>query len=85
MNLVVDNMTTGFDIYMHGSHTIKKGFSVETTHRYVKDVRFTESGSVFVGGSDHGDVYIFDVSTGRIRQVLRHGRGDEVVQAIDVS
>lgn len=85
MNLVVDNMTSGFDVYMHGSHTTKKGFSIETTHRYVKDVRFTESGSMFVGGSDHGDVYIFDVSTGRTREVLKHGQRNEIVQVIDVS
>lgn len=81
----MDNMTTGFDVYLHGSLKIKKSFPVNSTQRFVKGAKFAESGAVFVGGSDHGDVYVFEVSTGHTREILRHGGQDELIQTVDVS
>ena len=51
--------------------------------RYPKQVSFGEDGTVLVGGSDHGAVYIFDTATGCPLDLLRHSDRD-LVQTITV-
>jgi len=52
--------------------------------RYPKQVSFGEEGTVLVGGSNHGAVYVFDTATGCPLDLLRHSdRG--LVQTITVS
>lgn len=47
--------------------------------------KFAENGTVIVGGSDHGCVYIFKVNDSEPRQVLYHERAESMIQTIAVS
>ena len=42
------------------------------SQRYPKQVSFGKDGTVLVGGSDHGAVYIFDTATGCPLDLLRY-------------
>lgn len=51
---------------------------------YPKQVSFGEEGSVLVGGSDHGVVYVFDTATGCPLDLIHH-LDCSLVQTITVS
>lgn len=84
--MVIDNMISGYDVYLHGNYNVKKVYPVPMTksERYVKGVRFAESGTIFVGGSDHGCAYLYEVASGQVRQTLKHGGSHELLQIITV-
>ena len=50
---------------------------------YPKQVSFGEDGTVLVGGSDHGAVYIFNTATGCPLDLLHHSNRS-LVQTITV-
>ena len=82
---VVDNASTGFDVYKIDSglfiRTLSTGVPKQT---YPKGVAFVSEGQAVVGGSDHGKVYIFDRRTGKVITTLRHAK-DGGVETIAVS
>lgn len=41
--------------------------------RHMHKPTFAEQNTLAVAGSDHGNVYVFDVATGKQKQVLFHG------------
>jgi len=83
-NIVIDNITTGFDVYPIYRSTPLHSFEVPTTRKYVKMAVFGEKGSVVVGGSDHGKVYIFDLKAPQITRTITHGNPTSLIQVVAV-
>lgn len=82
--LVVDNTFDGFDLFSTNEAQWVRTFVVPPpTVRYPKQVMFGESGSIVVGGSDHGLVRVFETKSGDLIDVLRHAE-DGMVQTIAV-
>ncbi|KAF8949844.1 hypothetical protein BDZ97DRAFT_1934964 [Flammula alnicola] len=80
--IVVDNMRSGFDVYPIHRSTPLHTFEVPTKRNFVRMVVFGEKGTVIVGGSDHGKVYIFDLKTPQLVQYFIHGKPTSLIQAI---
>ena len=51
----------------------------------ISHVCLDASGQVAICGSDMGEVYIYEVSTGSLRQVLPHGTDLQIVQTLAAS
>jgi hypothetical protein len=83
-NIVIDNITTGFDVYPIHRSTPIHSFEVPTARKFVKMAVFGEKGSIVVGGSDHGKVYIFDLKAPQITQTVIHGNPTSLIQAVAV-
>jgi hypothetical protein len=83
-NIVIDNITTGFDVYPIYRSTPIHSFQVPTTRKFVKMAVFGENGSIVAGGSDHGKVYIFDLKAPEITQTVTHGNPTSLIQAVAV-
>jgi hypothetical protein len=47
-------------------------------------VVFGEKGAVIVGGSDCGKVYVFDIKSSTLAQLITHGKPTSLIQAIIV-
>jgi len=86
-SILVDNMTTGFDLYGITRTAPKQTFVVQNSRRFVKYGIFGENGNTVVCGSDHGRAYIFDVNGrgDRAIQILEHRSSTALIQAIGVS
>ena len=83
--LVIDNISSGFDVWSLSSEThLKSLVTGEPTRFLPRHVAFAESANVVVGGSDHGVVYVFDRKSGAPIDVLDHVRPG-LVQTIAVS
>lgn len=82
----VDNSTNGFELHRVGYSGATLVYHTGSVNRrqVPKQVRFAEHGTVVVGGSDHGKVYVFDRKTGRLLDFLTHDSKD-LVQTIAVS
>jgi hypothetical protein len=78
-------MTSGYELYPIHRNSPTRTFEIPNERLYVKMVKFAENGATIVGGSDHGCVYIFNVSESDPVQVLYHERADCMVQTIAVS
>lgn len=85
-SILVDNMTTGFDLYGVNRTVPKQSFLVQNSRRFIKNGIFIENGNAVVCGSDHGRAYIFDVDGrgDRANQVLEHRSSTALIQAIGV-
>ena len=83
-NIVIDNMSNGFDLYPPNRNTPTKTFKVDTNKTFVKAGVFAEKGKTVVCGSDHGKAYIFGTDDGKARQILKHGGNDQMIQAVEV-
>ncbi len=81
---LIDNMVDGFDLYPPDRTSAAQTFKVATSKKYVKKSVFAEKGKLVVCGSDHGSAYIFDVNLSGIPQKLNHGKGDELIQTVEV-
>lgn len=81
---VVDNGTNGFTLLRLQNTCYIRNFPTGIpTKRLPKQVTFGEGCKVVVGGSDHGAVYVFDIGTGLVLDILSHpGRG--LVQTVTV-
>ena len=67
-------MSTGFDVYALQCSTPSHSFKVLVGRRYTRGVVFGEKGAVIVGGSDCGKVYVFDVKSLTLAQLITHGK-----------
>lgn len=83
-NILVDNMTNGFDLYNPSRTAPSKSFVVPTTKMFAKKGVFGEKGHTVVTGSDHGKVYVFGVSNTESMQRLEHGSESVMIQAVEV-
>ena len=83
-NILVDNMTNGFDLYNSSRTAPARSFEVPTTKIYTKNGVFGEKGHTIVTGSDHGIVYVFAVSKTESMQKLEHGTKRTMIQSIEV-
>ena len=84
-NILVDNMTNGFDLYSLSRTAPLRSFVVPTTQRFVKKGVFGENGNRVVTGSEHGKVYVFAVDKAESVQILEHGREGVMIQTVEVS
>ena len=62
-----------------------RSFKISNGQHFVKMAKFTENGTVIVGGSNYGCVYVFKVNDSKPRQVLYHERAESMIQTIAVS
>jgi hypothetical protein len=83
-NILVDNMTNGFDLYNSSRTAPSKSFAVPTTKRFAKKGVFGEKGSAVITGSDHGKVYVFAVNKTDPIQILEHGKERVMIQTVEV-
>ncbi|CAA7270443.1 unnamed protein product [Cyclocybe aegerita] len=72
-NYIIDNMKTGFDLYTPNRTAPARSFDQGV---------FAEKGKVAVCGSDHGNVYVFGVTSTEPQQILKHGRKEEMIQTV---
>ncbi|KAJ3003557.1 hypothetical protein NUW54_g5235 [Trametes sanguinea] len=73
--LVVDNVSSGFDVWSLSGETHQRTFPTGKPTRFVpRQVSFVDDASTIVGGSDHGAVYVFDRKTGAPLDVLQHAQ-----------
>jgi hypothetical protein len=84
-NILVDNMTNGFDLYSSSRTTPSRSFVVPTTKIFAKKGVFGEKGHAVVTGSDHGKVYVFATSKTEVVQRLEHGTERIMIQVVEVS
>lgn len=77
-------MVNGFDLYPPNRTSAILTFKVPARKKYVKQAVFAEKGRLVVCGSDHGLAYIFDINLSGIPQRLSHGKGDELIQTVEV-
>ena len=83
-NILVDNMTNGFDLYSLSRTAPSQSFVVPTTKIFAKKGVFGEKGHIVVTGSDHGKVYVFAVSKTESMQTLEHGSKSTMIQTVEV-
>jgi hypothetical protein len=84
-HILVDNMTNGFDLYTSTRTVPSKTFLVPTTRKFTKKGTFGEDGQTVITGSDHGHVYVFATDKAEPIQILQHGGGATMIQAVEVS
>ncbi|KAI8989144.1 WD40-repeat-containing domain protein [Trametes punicea] len=73
--IVVDNVSSGFDVWNLNGETHQRTFPTGKPTRFVpRQVNFADDAKTIVGGSDHGAVYVFDRKTGAPLDVLRHAQ-----------
>jgi hypothetical protein len=82
--ILVDNMTNGFDLYTLTRTVPSKTFVVPTTKKFTKKAAFGENGHTVVTGSDHGQVYVFAINKTEPMQTLEHGGRSVMIQAVEV-
>ncbi|KAI6023549.1 WD40-repeat-containing domain protein, partial [Pisolithus microcarpus] len=70
----IDNAISGFSLHRLSDGSCIRTYDTKPLKTYPKQVAFMEDGTVIVGGSDNGLVYIFEKNTGTLRQRLRHSQ-----------
>ncbi|KAK2465177.1 hypothetical protein APHAL10511_002808 [Amanita phalloides] len=83
--LVIDNLTEGFDIYTTSRMTsVVRRLRVPQQRRgyFIRGVAFGEAAQAIMCGSDHGTIYVFAAKPSDEMQTLVHAEG-RLVQAID--
>ena len=83
-NLLIDNMSDGFDLYAANRPAVIRSFLVRSTKKYIKGGVFAESGRAVVCGSDHGKVYVFAIADTNPKQELVHGHCKQLIQTVSV-
>ena len=83
-NILVDNMTNGFDLYSLSCTSPLRSFVVPMTKAFTKNGVFGEKGQTVITGSNHGKVYVFAVNKAKPIQTLAHGRKGVMIQAVEV-
>lgn len=74
--LLVWNLVNGLDMYqVSNGITLARTFVVRIRRNHVKQVDFAQNDSLAVCGGDRGEVYIWEISSGKQFQVLLHGSG----------
>ncbi|KDR71183.1 hypothetical protein GALMADRAFT_144244 [Galerina marginata CBS 339.88] len=81
-NIVVDNINSGYDIYPTGRSIPTYALEVPATRKHIRGVVFCENGLSVVGGSDHGKIYIFNLKSPQLNQVMIQGNQTTLIQAV---
>lgn len=82
---VIDNGVDGFGLYRMDTWEHLRAFPTGFPLRCrPKQVAFGEDNKIVVGGSDRGNIYVFDRKTGAPLELLSHSSSG-LVQAIAVS
>ncbi|KAK0460418.1 uncharacterized protein EV420DRAFT_1640963 [Desarmillaria tabescens] len=88
-HLLVDNLTSGFDLYAFPHSSTSQTFPVPMTRErsIIKDAVFAEDGQVVVCGSDHGAAYVFSCLNGGKKplQIMYHGKDRDYLQVLDAA
>ncbi|PBK84290.1 hypothetical protein ARMGADRAFT_1037223 [Armillaria gallica] len=81
--IILQNIAKGFDLYKLPELIKTCSIETKTCLGLVKDVQFVENGSIAVGGSDSGKVYVIDLKLGKVVQEFPHSKDHEAIQAVD--
>ncbi|KAF8814865.1 WD40 repeat-like protein [Phlegmacium glaucopus] len=84
-NILVDNMTNGFDLYSLSCTAPLRSFVVPTTKRFTKKGVFGENRHIIVTGSDHGKVYVFIVNKMEPMQKIDHESEGVMIQSVETT
>lgn len=82
--LLIENLSKGFDLYDLPRSSPSYTFAIPTTKRCIKAGVFAEDSSIVVCGSDHGRIYIFSTASPIPLQIIRQGGSSTAIQALDV-
>jgi len=82
--LVIDNLTTGCELYQFPQTSPVEAFPVPRSRSYVHEAIFLQHGGVIACGSDSGRIHIFCTETAKKIQTLRHGSRTSMVQVLSV-
>lgn len=79
--VLIDNLDKGFTLYRFPTLGFVRHFSIVPSLPYfiLKQAAFAESDALVVAGSDNGKVYVLDLPSARIVQVLSHGRSELIL------
>ena len=89
--LLVWNLIDGMDVYNltaqqnSATFVFSRKININFWHTHISHICLDASGRVAICGSDMGEVYIYEVSTGSLRQVLPHGTDLQIVQTLAAS
>ena len=75
--LLVQNLSTGFDLYNIPRTSPIRTFAISTTRRYTNQAVFAERAMLAVCGSDHGKIYIFRLDSPECIQTLCQVKGKD--------
>lgn len=82
--IVVDNLRDGFDMYrLERPSAPIESFRARSRRLYVKQAVFGEGSKLVIGGSDNGEVIVYDAATGERVQTLAHGGSGTLVQCVE--
>jgi len=68
--LVIDNLTTGCELYQFPQTSPVEAFPVPRSHSYVHEAIFLQHGGVIACGSDSSRIHIFCTETAKKIQTL---------------
>lgn len=70
----VYNLFDGVDVYSFPDLVLQRSIKTPSSHHYVKQIVFAKDFTLLVQGSEIGKLYVADISTGAILEVLTHSR-----------
>ncbi|KAH7908124.1 WD40-repeat-containing domain protein [Hygrophoropsis aurantiaca] len=81
--LLIWNLIDGIDIYHVGEHPIwVRKLVVKVKRNVVKQIEFGKHSQLAISGSDSGEVFLWDIETGKQVLVLIHGSESDLIQTI---
>lgn len=75
---------SGFDVDSDGRLVLKELLRGVMNEKAFEDAKMAEGGAAVVGACDDGDVYVWEMATRELRDILRGGGQTEKVQALAV-
>ncbi|KAI6109021.1 WD40-repeat-containing domain protein [Pisolithus croceorrhizus] len=69
---MIDNTISGFSLHRLSDGSCIRTYDMKPLKTYPKQVTFAEDGTVIVGGSDNGFIYVFKKNTRNLQQYLWH-------------
>jgi len=82
--LIIDNLTTGCELYQFPQTTPVESFSVPRSRSYVHEAIFLQHDELIACGDDYGRIHIFYTETAKKVQTLQHGSRKLMVQVLSV-
>ncbi|KAI0310199.1 hypothetical protein OF83DRAFT_1070922, partial [Amylostereum chailletii] len=79
--LLVWNLEDGIDVYQlkdEGQLKPIRCLKMNLQYYFPKLVDFAQQGRLAVSGTDRGEVFIWDIETGTLKQTLIHGPGESI-------
>lgn len=73
--LLVSNLAEGVDVYNLSEQLtfVRRLFTRPVRYNAPIQVDFAQNNELLVSGSDRGEIYLWEWTTGNLFQVLRHG------------